>query len=123
METESRRELLLELHAAVYEQLWLFEVSCGSTELIDGLPRRIGPWPPGACSAVLVGWHAAGLLALCHDTPDGSVGSPIPADEAATLSATPSLWVQPVRRNERISLVVTELGIVTPLESWLTMAV
>ena len=61
-------DLVSEMHAAVWEEAPLHEVTHGTVDLL-GADRRIvhGPWSAEECQAVLIPWHATGWVELIAD--------------------------------------------------------
>jgi hypothetical protein len=114
-----RDDFLTELHAAVYEELSLWEVPGGSKDLLGKSEVVHGPWRPEDCATVLRLWWSAGLLALYRCNEDGSPGDFLPAKKASALLDRPNLWVRPDTWTAVVNLAVSEVGRATELNAWM----
>jgi hypothetical protein len=120
MSVEERADFLGELYSAAFEELSLWEVPGGSTDMQSGDVH--GPWQAGDCAKVLSSWRSSGLLALYRCNADGSTGDLVSADEAAALLDRPDLWTKPDAWIEVVNLTVTEEGQATDFGAWLDLA-
>ncbi len=126
-------DLIYEVHAAVGEQAFLFEVQHGSTERKDGREVSHGLYLPEACSTVLTTWFGLGWVSVYMPTEQLERWAAHPArwmaeltqgcnpvlgkSEARELLATPSLWIQD-RADGWAALLMTDSAPVTDLNVW-----
>lgn len=127
-------DLICEVHAAVGEQAFLFEVPLGVTERSeDGEEVRHGPWDPEACSTVLTAWFDEGWVNVYMPTEQLERWAAQPASwmsrlartnhpmlgsgDARDLLAAPSLWTKD-RAEGWAALVTTESAPVADLNVW-----
>ena len=96
------------MHAAVWEEAPLHELTLGTVHLV-GADRIVhGPWSADECQSILIPWHMAGWIELIADVePAWSLASAewrpraarigafliLLADDASTLLADPARWV------------------------------
>lgn len=106
MDPDEREDFMTEMYALAIEEGFLHEAPRGATDLLPTGDVIHGPWDPGACSTVLAGWNAEGLIILYVDQPaelpwqsrttEFTVGREtfyeLAAEDSAELLSDPARW-------------------------------
>ena len=80
---------LSQMHLFVHGEAGLWEAPWESTVVGHDVTERHGPWPPGSCWWVLLGWFHAGLLGLYCRRPGDDEPYDLAPEEASAVLAAP----------------------------------
>jgi hypothetical protein len=104
-----------EMHVAVAEEAYLWELPRGSRDMeVDGSVQH-GPRPPANCSAALLVWFNAGLLWLLRRGPEEEA---VPNERVADLLRSPEEWVLGPDGSTNVAVVATAAGESVPGDDW-----
>ena len=82
-------DLIYEMHAAVLEQSFLFEVPRGATEIQGSREVQCGPWDPEACSTVLTIWFDLGWVSVY-----------MPSEQMQRWTEQPATWMSKLQTSD-----------------------
>jgi hypothetical protein len=107
-----------QMHLLVHEEAGLWEAPWESTVVGRDFTERRGPWPPEACSWVLLRWFEAGLLGLYQCRPGDDELRDLAADEGRAALIAVEAWAPSIG----VFLFATEAGEAAPFEVWAGIA-
>ncbi len=107
-----------QMHLLVHEEAGLWETPWESTVVGRDFTERHGPWPPEACSWVLLRWFEAGLLGLYQCRPGDEKPRDLAADDARAALVGVKAWAPAMA----VFLFATEAGEAAPFEVWAGIA-
>jgi hypothetical protein len=102
------------MHLLVHEEAGLWEAPWESTVVGRDFTERHGPWPPEACSWVLLRWFEAGLLGLYQCRLGDDEPRDLAADEGRAALIAVEAWAPTIG----VYLFATEAGEAASFEVW-----